>query len=51
MVHTEEVNDLEGEWLLAEVVQLAIGDTKLDAPEGHGFLPQDDPIEWHLAGA
>jgi hypothetical protein len=39
MVDTEEVNHLEGEWLLVEVVQLTEGDVEPDVPEGHGFLP------------
>jgi hypothetical protein len=39
MVDAGEVNDLEGEWLLAEVVQPAEGDVEPDAPEEHGFLP------------
>jgi hypothetical protein len=39
MVDTEEVNHLEGEWLLVEVVRLAEGDVEPDVPEGHGFLP------------
>ena len=51
MVDTREVDHLEGEWLLAEVVQLAKGDIELDAPEGHDFLPWHDPIEWRLARA
>ena len=32
VVDTEEVDDLEGEWLLVEVVQLAEGDIEPDAP-------------------
>jgi hypothetical protein len=39
MVDIGEVDDLEGEQLLAEVVQLAKGDVEPDAPKGHGFLP------------
>ena len=50
MIDTGEVDHLEGEWLLAEVVLLAEGDIELDVPEGHGFLPQHEPIERHLAG-
>jgi hypothetical protein len=45
MVDTREVNHLEGERLLTEVVRLAEGDAEPDAPEGHYFLPRDDPIE------
>jgi hypothetical protein len=45
MVDTREVDDLEGERLLAEVVQLAEGDVEPDAPEGHGFHPRHDPVE------
>jgi hypothetical protein len=51
VVDTREVDDLEGEGLLAEVVQLAKGDVELDAPEGHGFLPRHNPVERCLAGA
>ena len=45
VVDAREVDDLEGERLLAEVVWLAEGDVEPDVPEGHGFLPRDDPIE------
>jgi len=51
IVDTGEVHYLEGEWLLLEVVRLAKGDVELDVPEWDGFLPQDDPVEWCLAGA
>jgi hypothetical protein len=51
MVDTGEVDNLKFEWLLAEIVWLAEGDVKPVVPEGHGFLPQDDPIEWCLARA
>ena len=44
MVDGGEVNHLEGEWLLAEVVQRAEGDIEPDAPQGY------DPIERCLAG-
>ena len=46
MVDTKEINHLKGEWLLVEVVRLAKGDTEPDVPEGHGFLPRHNPIEW-----
>jgi hypothetical protein len=49
VVDAGEVDNLEFEWLLAKIVWLAKGDVKTDAPEGHGFLPRDDPIEWCLA--
>ena len=49
MVDAEEVNHLEGEWLLAEVVRLAEGDIESNVPKGHGFLPWHDPIEQCLA--
>jgi hypothetical protein len=49
MADTGEVDNLKFEWLLAEIVWLAEGDIKLVAPEGHGFLPQDNPIERCLA--
>jgi hypothetical protein len=45
VVDTRKVDDLEGEWLLAEVVWLAKGNTESDAPEGHGFLSWHNPIE------
>jgi hypothetical protein len=45
MVDIGEVDDLEGEWLLVEVVRLAKGDVEPDAPEGYDFLPRHDPIE------
>jgi hypothetical protein len=51
VVDTEEVNNLEGERLLAKVVWLAEGDVEPDAPEGHDFLPRHDPVEQRLAGA
>ena len=51
MIDTREVDDLEGEWLLAEVVWLAEGDIEPDAPKGHDFHPWHDPIEWCLARA
>jgi hypothetical protein len=51
MVDTGEVDNLKFEWLLAEIVWLAEGDVKPVAPEGHGFLPRDDPIERCLARA
>jgi hypothetical protein len=51
VVNAREVNHLDGERLLAEVVQLAKGDIELNMPEGHDFLPQHDPIEWRPAGA
>ena len=51
MVDAREVNHLKGEWLLTKVVWLAEGDVEPDAPEGHGFLPRHDPVEWRLAGA
>jgi len=35
VVDTEEVDDLKGERLLAEVVWLAEGDVELDVPMGH----------------
>ena len=49
MLNAEEVNHLEGEWLLMEVVRLAEGDIELDMPEGGGFLYWHDHIEWRLA--
>ena len=51
VVNTGEVNHLKGEWLLAEVVRLAEGDVEKDAPEGHSFLPWDNPIAGRLARA
>ena len=51
MVDAEEVNHLTGELLLADIVWLAKGDAEPDTPEGHYFVPQDDPIEQCLAGA
>ena len=51
MVDAGEVDDLEGERLLAEVVGLAEGDIEPDAPEGHGFLPRHNLVERRLAGA
>ena len=38
VVDTREVDDLEGEWLLVEVVRLAKGDVELDVPRG-ALLP------------
>jgi hypothetical protein len=39
VVDTEEVDHLEGEWLLVEVVRLAKGDTEPDVPKGHCSFP------------
>jgi hypothetical protein len=39
VVDAEEVDDLKREQPLAKVVQLAEGDTELDAFEGDNFLP------------
>jgi hypothetical protein len=50
MVDAGEVDHLEGERLLSEVVRQGKGDVETDAPEGHGFLPQHDPIEWRPIG-
>jgi hypothetical protein len=50
VVDTGEVNDLEGEWLLAKVAWLVEGDVEPDAPKGHSFLLWHDPIEWCPAG-
>jgi hypothetical protein len=38
VVDTGKIDDLEGEWLLVEVVRLAEGDAEPDAPKGHDFL-------------
>jgi hypothetical protein len=38
MVDVGEVNDLEGEWLLAEVVRLAKDDIELDVLDGSGLV-------------
>ena len=51
VVDSREVDHLEDEWLLVEVVRLAEGEVEPDAPKGHGFLSQHDPLELCLAGA
>jgi hypothetical protein len=45
VVGARKVDHVKGEQLLAEVVRLAEGDVEPDALEGHGLLPQGDPIE------
>jgi hypothetical protein len=50
VVDVGEVDHLEGERFLVKVVRLAEGDIEPDAPEGHGFLPRNDPVERCLAG-
>jgi hypothetical protein len=39
MADTGEVDNLKGEWLLAEVVRLAEGDVEPDVPDRYSFLP------------
>jgi hypothetical protein len=51
MVDAREVDDLEGEQLLVEVVWLVEGDDEPDASEGHGYLPQHDPMNGTLLGS
>jgi hypothetical protein len=50
VVDVGEVDHLEGERFLGKVVRLAEGDIEPDAPEGHDFLPWNNPIERCLAG-
>jgi hypothetical protein len=49
ILDTRKVDDLEGEWFLAEVVRLAEGDVEPDVPEGYSFLPWHNPVERCLA--
>jgi hypothetical protein len=43
VVDAVEVDDIEGEWLLAKVVRLAKGDVELDTPSGMGSFPRMIP--------